>query len=410
MSTPRAALGMLPLVFLVGGARGFGYSQTVDNCAETPHTFDRSCVEDCPQCTPIAVTERGQDLSDATECVCIEGSLMGDDDSSDDDASKSWTLTPYDDCAFISNLGEYVALHAGAGNDVVDVKLAYRYSIIDAGAGDDDVSVMSAESKKIDGGAGDDAIYALRVGGQTGNELRGGKGDDTITLVYSSVDVFGDAGDDAISVTASSYSQLFGGDGDDTIDIGSDEGDDVITANLFTGSMSGGAGDDTLSVYCGDCTVITGGGDDVVSIGNAREFNAELGGGDDALTIDMLTGGTPYDIRGGNGDDDIHIKNAKYIDDQGVYIDGSKGDDKITVDYLGEKADYVSIDGGGGDDACTLQGTAVECEVAEDDDDGGAVPVTCEGWGQGFFCDCAGDCEREEAWCQCDEAQACCAR
>ncbi|KAH8096324.1 hypothetical protein JL720_3689 [Aureococcus anophagefferens] len=255
---------MLPLVFLVGGARGFGYSQTVDNCAETPHTFDRSCVEDCPQCTPIAVTERGQDLSDATECVCIEGSLMGDDDSSDDDASKSWTLTPYDDCAFISNLGEYVALHAGAGNDVVDVKLAYRYSIIDAGAR------------------------------QRRNELRGGKGDDTITLVYSSVDVFGDAGDDAISVTASSYSQLFGGDGDDTIDIGSDEGDDVITANLFTGSMSGGAGDDTLSVvaaptskifgdenldydydgnlvleadgndridlqYCGDCTVITGG-------------------------------------------------------------------------------------------------------------------------------------------------------
>jgi hypothetical protein len=215
---------MLPLVFLVGGARGFGYSQTVDNCAETPHTFDRSCVEDCPQCTPIAVTERGQDLSDATECVCIEGSLMGDDDSSDDDASKSWTLTPYDDCAFISNLGEYVALHAGAGNDVVDVKLAYRYSIIDAGAGDDDVSVMSADSKKIDGGAGDDAIYALRVGGHTGNELHGGKGDDTITLVYSSVDVFGGAGDDAISVTASSYSQLFGGDGDDTIDIGSDEG------------------------------------------------------------------------------------------------------------------------------------------------------------------------------------------
>jgi hypothetical protein len=215
---------MLPLVFLVGGARGFGYSQTVDNCAETPHTFDRSCVEDCPQCTPIAVTERGQDLSDATECVCIEGSLMGDDDSSDDDASKSWTLTPYDDCAFIENLGEYVELHAGAGNDVVDVKLAADYSIIDAGAGDDDVSVMSAYSKKIDGGAGDDAIYALRVGGQPGNELHGGKGDDTITLVYSSIDVFGGAGDDAISVTANSYSQLFGGDGDDTIDIGSDEG------------------------------------------------------------------------------------------------------------------------------------------------------------------------------------------
>jgi hypothetical protein len=205
----------------------------------------------------------------------------------------------------------------------------------------------------------------------------------------------GGAGDDTLSVVAAPTAKIFG---DYSLENDYD----------YDGSDYDGAdGNDRIDLqYCGDCTVITGGGDDVVSIGNTREFNAELGGGDDALTIDMLTGGTPYDISGGNGDDDIHIKNAKYIDDQGTYIDGGKGDDKITVDYVGEGADYLSIDGGGGDDACTLQGTAVECEVAEDD--GGWTTVTCEDWDA--FCDCAGDCEREEAWCQCDEAQACCAR
>ena len=161
MSNPRAALGMLlPLAFHFGGAHGFGYTQTVDGAfAETPPSFSRTCAADCPQCTPITVTNvEAQDLSDASGCVCVEGSIRagsGDydypsdsvvcegaesycdcgGDCEDDEASAwcqcdeaqaccsgdaeaasgdaeaasvdaeaatlTWTLTPYDDCAFL---------------------------------------------------------------------------------------------------------------------------------------------------------------------------------------------------------------------------------------------------------------------------------------------------------------------
>jgi hypothetical protein len=46
----------------------------------------------------------------------------------------------------------------------------------------------------------------------------------------------------------------------------------------------------------------------------------------------------------------------------------------------------------------------------EDDDYGDDGAVKCDG--ADSFCDCEGDCEDDEgsAWCQCEEAQACCAR
>lgn len=64
------------------------------------------------------------------------------------------------------------------------------------------------------------------------------------------------------------------------------------------------------------------------------------------------------------------------------------GDDDDLV-WIEDPGEY----GGGGDDTTSMD-----------------MSVTCEG--QTEFCDCTGDCTDEEgsAWCQCEEAQACCAK
>ena len=273
MARSRLALAALPLAFLFGGAHGFGYSQTVDGaieCAETPPSFSRQCAVDCPQCTPIAVTGVvAQDLSDASGCVCLEGSISagsgeGDYSSGSDDdgvvcddvgefcdcesdcdenpawcqcdeaqaccsgdagdaeaALSTWTLTPYDDCAFLGSIGEYAGLHTGAGNDVVDVLKADENSEIDAGDGDDEVSIVNAYITSVVGGAGDDTIYIVRTDCYTScGEVDGGGGDDKITILHSETkEIFGGAGDDAISVGYAKQGKIYGGDGDDTIDL-----------------------------------------------------------------------------------------------------------------------------------------------------------------------------------------------
>ena len=68
------------------------------------------------------------------------------------------------------------------------------------------------------------------------------------------------------------------------------------------------------------------------------------------------------------------------------------------------------------DGRCAVKGfdgtlAADECPYAcGEDDDGGEGSVQCDG--ADSFCDCEDDCDDDEgsAWCQCEEAQACCAR
>jgi hypothetical protein len=68
------------------------------------------------------------------------------------------------------------------------------------------------------------------------------------------------------------------------------------------------------------------------------------------------------------------------------------------------------------DGRCAVKGfdgtlAADECPHAcGEDDDGGEGSVQCDG--ADSFCDCEDDCDDDEgaAWCQCEEAQACCAR
>ncbi|KAH8070386.1 hypothetical protein JL721_5155 [Aureococcus anophagefferens] len=204
----------LPLAFLFGGAHGFGYIQTVE-VTETvegvsslaTHTFSRTCAADCPQCTATAITyRRGQDLSASEECVCIEGDLRprhydyeNDYENDYSAPAESWTLTAYDDCAFITTIGRRSrctpAKERRRGRDQCGTQ-----STIDGGSGDDELAVKHAANNEIIGGDGNDEIYALELDYHKGF-LDGGAGDDVIEIGRSGFKVTGDAGADTISMT-----------------------------------------------------------------------------------------------------------------------------------------------------------------------------------------------------------------
>jgi Ca2+-binding RTX toxin-like protein len=115
---------------------------------------------------------------------------------------------------------------------------------LDAGDGDDRVTVPGSLAATLSGGPGDDELTVLEVGleglsAASAATLRGGDGDDALT---------GAAGDD----------MLDGGAGDDTL-TGAD-GDDRLDGARGRDTANGGAGDDALLVrdrrvdtaWCGD--------------------------------------------------------------------------------------------------------------------------------------------------------------
>jgi len=131
-----------------------------------------------------------------------------------------------DDSVYIAALGSQQAIalkdsviNTGAGNDVVVVEGGIINSTIDAGSGDDQVTLFGTGNAIVNGGAGDDALS----GGDGNDVLIGGFGNDAL---------IGNAGND----------RLNGGFGDDLIDGGTGndvlfggEGADIFVLNSGTG-------------------------------------------------------------------------------------------------------------------------------------------------------------------------------
>ena len=123
------------------------------------------------------------------------------------------------------------------------------------------------------------------------------EGDDVIWMKTLSTDrFFALGGDDVICFFGWAGSELSGGDGDDTIILGSNPDPDAFRAS--GGFVYGRAGNDTIISVDGDHTIFGGDGDDTI-----------LGGsGDDVLLgedgADEIRGGWGRDvIQGGDGDD-----------------------------------------------------------------------------------------------------------
>lgn len=183
-----------------------------------------------------------------------------------------------------------VNLKLGAGNDSVQLAKVGDGSTVDAGAGNNLISIAGGASLKLSSGAGKDTIVAV------GNDVtvNSGAGNDSISLGGANVVVDAGAGNDSISVIGGDSAKITAGAGDDYVSVtgnnatvdggaGKDQiysssdnvyitagdGNDTVSVGGTGVTISAGAGNDSVLVASGDATVTLGAGTDTVSIGNA---------------------------------------------------------------------------------------------------------------------------------------------
>ncbi|MDA9789766.1 hypothetical protein N9B69_02110 [Amylibacter sp.] len=154
------------------------------------------------------------------------------------------------------------------------------------------------------------------------NEMYGGDGDDTLQGgfdVGELSELHGDAGNDVITDGASD-AVIFGGEGDDSIvsghgvsDIYGGAGDDAITTGIDTDVIHGDAGDDTITAIGTD---------------TEGEVDEVYGGaGNDALDIRGAT-----EAYGGEGADTFTGYFNTWVDEAPTVMDYNAAEDQLEVD------------------------------------------------------------------------------
>jgi Ca2+-binding RTX toxin-like protein len=115
------------------------------------------------------------------------------------------------------------------------------------GAGNDDVTASSIT--RVFGDAGNDRIFALDVG-----QVFGGAGDDVLVALATTIELYGDDGNDQLSGGDGVDHKYYGGAGNDTLlgatgneILSGDAGDDQISGGGGNDTVLGGAGSDTLA-------------------------------------------------------------------------------------------------------------------------------------------------------------------
>lgn len=227
-------------------------------------------------------------------------------------------------------------IEGGAGNDTLSDDIA------------DPVGDGTSPPDRIYGDDGDDAISVFGANGL----IFGGSGDDHITATGSGNQLSGDDGNDTL--TGGAYADsLEGGVGDDIIH--GNGGDDSITGGAGTDLLDGGSGNDRIIAGAG--TTVTGGeGDDYI------ELNDIGGTADGGAGFDEIHGnGGGYTLSGGAGSDfltaatGINTLNGGDGDD---FVYGGAGNDTLSGnagnDFIWGGGGLDTVDGGAGDDAYIL--------------------------------------------------------
>ncbi|WP_445638516.1 esterase-like activity of phytase family protein [Nostoc sp. DSM 114161] len=189
-------------------------------------------------------------------------------------------------------------LFTGNGADFVE---ATEGNTIQTGSGEDTVLVGSDSSVSTQDG--DDSIFIGQNGAADNTSADGGNGDDQVTVVEAngSNNLFGGAGADTLTVIESSSQLSFGGSGKDT-----------LKSNGSNNRLYGGSGDDKLFSGVND-SLFGGDGDDVLFAGQA--------------------GGNK--LSGGNGIDQFWIANASLPTAKNIVSDFTIGTDKIGLGGIG---------------------------------------------------------------------------
>jgi Ca2+-binding RTX toxin-like protein len=203
---------------------------------------------------------------------------------------------------------------------------------------DDDTYDRSAVSViLVDVGRGADSVVLGNRNIRA--QIKGGRGNDTISAGNNRDTIYAEGGDDYI----------FGGAGNDVIDpggeqdliIGGDGPRDLVDYSWRTNDLDidisgddeddGEAGENDSVMF--DVEIVLGGsGDDDLAVASGRRTTLVGGSGDDTLTggsnVNVFDGGAGNDLAFGFGGNDVFW----FEDGQGDTIHGGSGDDVMDVD------------------------------------------------------------------------------
>ena len=250
------------------------------------------------------------------------------------------------------------------GTNAADVITVVESDVtVNAGAGNDTITIASGSRNVIHGDAGDDTIVVNKNAG-TGNKIYGDTGDDTINAQESinavtiyggdGVDkLYGGAGKDTLQGGAGN-DELYGGAGDDTLLGGAD--DDILNGGDGNDSLNGGTGNDTMTGGVGSDTFVhyqTHGnttvtdytaGEDVIQIASGAISGTEIVNGTD---VKFTVGSGSVTVKNGtNQAISLVDKNSSYTVFAGNgKLKGGAGVDKL---YGGDGED--TLQGGAGND------------------------------------------------------------
>lgn len=258
----------------------------------------------------------------------------------------------------------------------------YRWLSMNAGTAGDDVIDLRNEIRPTNtkawlyyAGPGNDTVTA-----QAGDIVYGGAGDDTINVTGNVSDIHGGAGVDTIVVRGADGQNL------DHVIVRADKGNDIITAYGSYHYVHGGADDDEIHLRDdGKGTIIAhnsaaagGVGNDTIIIHAGHDHRAVGGDGNDKLYAYL---GDNHVLNGGAGDDEIHIiddgtkrsENNRalggegndwlYIEDSGSnhYLYGDAGND-----YLSVTGGTNTLNGGTGSDTYSITNIASDTNITID--------------------------------------------
>ncbi|MBD2415998.1 nucleotide pyrophosphatase [Nostoc calcicola FACHB-389] len=189
-------------------------------------------------------------------------------------------------------------LFTGDGADFVEGATG---NTIQTGSGED--TVLLGSNSSVSAGDGDDSIFVGQNGAAQNTSADGGNGDDEITVVEASGsnNLFGGAGADTLTVVEGSHQLSFGGSGKDT-----------LKSEGSNNRLYGGSGDDKLFSGVND-SLFGGDGDDVLFAG--------------------IAGGNR--LSGGTGADQFWVANGSLPTTKNIVTDFSVGIDKIGLGGIG---------------------------------------------------------------------------
>lgn len=285
-------------------------------------------------------------------------------------------------------------VYGNAGNDTflfTDPTGAGKITTVYGGLGDDDFVTGAASGElHLFGNAGSDTINgsgasgAMTVfGGNGGVDTTDGA--DVIISGLGNADIYGNAGDDALSFddfAAASTQHFYGGLGNDTL-----QGDIGGSGSLGTLELYGNAGLDTIDVtaHYGNVTVFGGNGtvdstdgaDSIfIGTGNGNHHATVFGnaGNDTITSAAALASSESLVIYAGVGTDVVNISGARAVGST-LTINGNEGNDTFSIDDSALTADATVTFGGfeatdklqitlSGGDATTLVATGLGASVS----------------------------------------------